>query len=418
MYDVIRDRISDLPRLVKLYPGRVLVGAVVAALVVASFVVANPFREKTMVVTAQFESTSGLYVGNRVAVLGVAKGTITAVDAHHTFVEVTLEVPRDLPIPADAHAIIASPNPVSDRTIELYPVYQSGPRLAEGATIPLSRTAAPLPVDTILNNLDQLARTLGPDGANKQGALSSVVDGVARLADGSGSDIRATLRGVAEVLPSLVGDPGQIRRLLSSLSRLTSALATHDATLDRVLSSVTTATTQIAAERGTISAAITNLGTALTEVTAFVETNRGTMKSSLVNLKRVTTALVADQDALVKTFRVSPLGFQNFGRIVDLDAPCFGKPGRCPMAFARVILAPGASRFTNTYCEDLINTLIPILASGLPGIGKIYQPLNGVKPATTRESLCVAQHAVYDGHDQDTPGAVPAPDLNLGRYLR
>jgi phospholipid/cholesterol/gamma-HCH transport system substrate-binding protein len=399
---------------------RTRIGAFVVAIALVlgvTLVIVRPFEAGTIEVTARFAATPGLYEGNAVAVLGVPQGRITKIVAHDTYVAVTLEIPADLAIPAGARAVILSPNPVSDRTVELVPAYKFGPRMSDGATIPLDRTAAPLPVDTILSNLDELAHTLGPDGANKDGALSDVIGNAARLADGTGPDIRATLSAIAQTLPSLVGDPGRIRQLLASLDRLTTALATHDQTLDRVFDSVTTATTQLADERGTLAAAITTMSAALGQVSTFVTKNHGRLKGSLESLKTISSALVADQDALEKTFTTAPLGFQNFANIVDTDAPCIDRPGaRCPALFARLVLPSGTAAITNAYCRDLISTVIPILAS-LPGVKQVNQALKSIRPATPADALCLAQHAVFDGHNEGSPGILPAPDLNLARYL-
>ena len=56
----------------------------------------------TQTIYARFASTPGVYVGNRVAILGIPKGEITKITAHGTYVEVRMSLPASLKIPADA----------------------------------------------------------------------------------------------------------------------------------------------------------------------------------------------------------------------------------------------------------------------------------------------------------------------------
>ena len=83
-------------------------------------------------------------------ILGVRTGTVTSVRAHGAYVEVTMRLPAHVRIPTDARAILMAPNPVSDRTVELYPPYTGGPVMKSGTEIPSGRTSAPLGVDADL----------------------------------------------------------------------------------------------------------------------------------------------------------------------------------------------------------------------------------------------------------------------------
>ena len=56
--------------------------------------------EDTITVTAQFDSASGLYEGNVVAVLGMPVGKITKINAKGGYVEVEFTVDRHVKVPA------------------------------------------------------------------------------------------------------------------------------------------------------------------------------------------------------------------------------------------------------------------------------------------------------------------------------
>ncbi len=86
-----------------------------------------------------------------------------------------------------------APQVVNDRYVQLNPAYSGGPRMQDDAVIPLSRTAVPISVDEIVDSLDQLARALGPNGANAHGALSGFVASSAHAFGGDGAALHSTL---------------------------------------------------------------------------------------------------------------------------------------------------------------------------------------------------------------------------------
>ena len=72
-----------------------------------------------------------------------------------------------------------SPSVVGDRFIQLGPAYTGGPVLPDNSRLGIDRTAVPVELDDIFKSIDNLALALGPEGANKDGALSRLVDSTA-----------------------------------------------------------------------------------------------------------------------------------------------------------------------------------------------------------------------------------------------
>ncbi|HEV7193127.1 MAG TPA: MCE family protein, partial [Jatrophihabitantaceae bacterium] len=258
------------------------VAAGVVAAIVAGTVAVTVFFSSgpTHTYTARFLETPGLYANNAVDILGVRSGTVTSVRANGSYVEVKLRLPAHVKIPADARAILMAPNPVSDRTVELFPPYTGGPAMAAGAVIPVERTSAPLGVDQIFTEVDDLAKTLGPEGANKTGSLSAAIGALSRLTSGNGQKLQNTLAALAQALPALTADPQQLAALITSLDQLSSTLARHNSTIDAFLSDVATATGQLAGERDTLAAAISNLQSGLSQVAAFLATNKNAINQT------------------------------------------------------------------------------------------------------------------------------------------
>src|SRR4051794_28054703 len=85
--------------------------------------------------TAHFPRTISIYEGSAVKVLGVPVGAVDKVTPSGTDVVVEMHYDKDIDVPADAQAVIVSPSIVGDRYIQLTPVYESGPKLADGAVL-------------------------------------------------------------------------------------------------------------------------------------------------------------------------------------------------------------------------------------------------------------------------------------------
>ena len=84
------------------------------------------FGPKT--ITAYFTTATAIYPGDEVRVSGVKVGTIKSIQPEGTQAKMTLKVDRDVPIPADAKAVIVAPNLVAARYVQLSPAYRdSGP---------------------------------------------------------------------------------------------------------------------------------------------------------------------------------------------------------------------------------------------------------------------------------------------------
>ena len=184
----LRGRLRD-PAAGDLLGGQVMSGrlqrgvagaAVLVLLVALGLTILRPAGQYR--VTAYFKQTVGLYPGSSVRILGIAVGTVDTIVPQGDRVKVSMSLDDNYAVPADADAVVLAPSLVSDRYVQFSPVYDGGPKMKDGATVPLERTATPVELDQVYGALDDLSAALGPNGANKNGALSDLVDvGAANL---------------------------------------------------------------------------------------------------------------------------------------------------------------------------------------------------------------------------------------------
>lgn len=291
---------------------RTLTLVVVAALIVAIALWWALARPTGMQLTGYFESTIGVYEGNDVRVLGVPVGSVTSVTPQGDVVKVEMQIEDgDVALPAGAQAAVVAPSLVSDRYVQLFPVYRGGPELPDGAVIPRERTAVPLELDDVVRNLNELNTALGPQGANADGALSQVLDVAAQNLQGNGRALGDTVRNLAALNETLSGSREDLFGTVTNLQQFTTALAANDQQVRQFNTQLAEVSGFLAAERADLGAAVEQLSVALGEVAAFVEDNRAVLKSNVDKLTAITDVLVAQRDALTEIVEVAPVGLGN-----------------------------------------------------------------------------------------------------------
>lgn len=294
-----------------------LVVCLVAGAVAAVVVPGTP--ETT--VTAHFATAPGLYVGNYVDVLGMPVGTVTKVTPGPTYVSVVMQVPASTPIPAHAEALIMAPEVVNDRYVQLDPAYTGGPRMHDHAVIPLSRTAAPISVDAIVDSLDQLARALGPNGANAHGALSRFVASSASAFGGDGAAVHSTLTSLGSALGALSSRSPQLTALFDNLGNLSQVASQYTSTYQAFANDLAAVSTELASDDSDLGAALANLQNALGALADFAQTNVSALGSSVTNLNAFAGAVASDQHQLAQVYQSLPIALDNLSQAVDTDAP-------------------------------------------------------------------------------------------------
>jgi phospholipid/cholesterol/gamma-HCH transport system substrate-binding protein len=290
--------------------GNVVAGAVALALLVALVLVVLP-DGGSRTVRAEFVRAVGLYEGSDVRILGVKVGEVTKVEPAGDRVEVELRYDDEYKVPADAKAVVVAPSVVSDRYVQLTPVYQGGPALADDARIGLERTAVPVELDRIFGSLNDLNVALGPEGANKNGALSRLLAVGADNLDGQGQKINRTLRDFSLAIGTLSDNKESLFSTVRNLQVFTTALANSDSQVRAFNSDLASVADQLAAEREELALALKHLAIALGEVAAFVQENRKNLTTDIEGLADITGTLAKQKDAMAEVLDAGPVALSN-----------------------------------------------------------------------------------------------------------
>ena len=262
-------------------------------------------------ITAYFSAAVGLYPGSDVRILGVRVGSIDAVTPQGTTVKVVLSVDKSVQVPANAQAVVVSPSVVSDRYVQLTPVYTGGAAMADNATIPRERTATPVELDQLYQSLDKLTTTLGPNGANKNGALSDLLNTAAANLAGNGQNINDTIKQLGQATQTLAGSKDDLFGTVDNLQKFVTTLAQSDQQVRTFNDQLAQVSGYLAGERTDLGDALSQLSTALGQVQGFIKDNRDEIKSNVDKLADVTKVLVDQRAALAETLDVAPLALGN-----------------------------------------------------------------------------------------------------------
>ncbi|MBZ5736289.1 MCE family protein [Nocardioides sp. TRM66260-LWL] len=266
-----------------------------------------------MRVTALFTSSSGLFVGNDVGILGVTVGHVTAIEPDGPQVRVEMEIDTDHKIPADVGAVVVARSVATDRYVELTPVYSGGPVLATGAVIDRDRTRTPVEFDQVLGALDEFATGISGSKRTTK-AVQRFIDAGQKAFGGRGQALNDTLGSLAGATNVVASQRKQIVAALKALDDLVASVAANRDTIDEFVQQVSGATTQLAGERSNLQSALDALQRAVTEIARFAVDNREDLVSTVKGAGSVISSITAKQRQLEEILRVMPTALQNLQR--------------------------------------------------------------------------------------------------------
>jgi len=346
---------------------------------VMAFAKADP-----MEVTAYFTESKGIYVGDDVTMLSVPIGTITDIHAEPDRVRVEMEVDPDVELPADVNAAIVGRSLVSVRSIALGPVYKDGARLVSGDTIPISRTAVPVEWDEVKQELVQLARALGPRGADKDGAASRLVRSTAAYLHGRGQSIRETAASMADALETLDDNSGGLFATVRNLQVFVTALNQSDAQIHDFNVRLAAVSDMLDGDRTELAAAFSGMRHAFRDAKPFLEENTGLTADTLRSIDETLSVIAERRTNIADILQVAPTGISNWYNIQDprVSAPT-GELAPANFASIAGIVCGALTALDpeggDVSCRDALEPMLNFLdVNGLP---------SGVSPVTSNGGL-------------------------------
>lgn len=271
-------------------------------------------------VTAFFPRAIGLFPRSTVRVLGVEVGRVASVTPEGDRVRAVLHVRDGIRIPVDARAIIVPISLISDRYVQLEPVWRAGqPFLEPGDAIPLDRGVAPAELDDLLATLESFLEAIEPGTADEPGALGALVQNASRALDGRGPELGTTISNLSTLLDVLGRNAGTLDSLIVRLDDVVRALSRRDSALVAMNRGLAQVFSALAEERQALGSGVSNLADLIDELGRLVAAHRSDLETDLQILSDTTDAVVAESEHVVRQLLWLPVLSRGARQAFDQD---------------------------------------------------------------------------------------------------
>jgi virulence factor Mce-like protein len=352
---------------------RFAVPALLVALVAAAGVWMFTGDDGDKKLVAHFPRAIAVYEGSDVRVLGVAIGTIEKVTPSGTKVVVEMSYDEKVDLPEDAEAVIIAPSIVGDRYVQITPAFSGGPTLADGATLATDSTSVPLELDQIYSSLNDLNVALGPDGANKSGALTDLLEVTADNFGGQGDQFNETIRNFSQLSQTLEDNKEELFGSAAQLEEFIFTLAQNDSTVRSFNDSLSDVSTMLDGEKEELAAALKNLSVALGEVTTFVKDNKASLSRNIKGINRVAKVLVKQRAALEETLINAPIALNNLALTYNPQAGTLDTNANVGNLEGEIVSNPALVLCTAVESSDPSGALCDTIGDILPRAGVFTQ---------------------------------------------
>jgi virulence factor Mce-like protein len=271
-------------------------------------------------ISAYFTTATAIYPGDQVRVSGVKVGTIKSIEPAGKQAKMVLNVDHGTPIPADAKAVIVTQSLVAARYVQLTPAYRaSGPVMADGAVIPVERTAVPIEWDEVKTQLMRLSTDLGPNNKVPTPSIARFVDSAANALHGNGDKLRQTLAQLSGVGRTLANGSGNIVDIIKNLQTFVTALRDSNVQIVQFNDRLASLTSVVNDSKSDLDAALTDLSTAVGEVQRFIAETRDQTSEQVYRLSNAIQPLVDQHMALENILHGAPNALSNFFNDYNAD---------------------------------------------------------------------------------------------------
>ena len=298
---------------------RVLLAAALAVILVAGFLAAARLggAASRITVVGYFDNSTGLYVGDDVRIRGVSVGKITKIQPEPLRTRITFWFDRRHNVPAEANAVILSPQLVTGRAIQLTPPYRGGETMNNGTVIPQDRTAVPVEWDDVRTQLERLTEMLQPATLGGVSTLGALINSAAGNLSGQGTAIRDTIVKLSQTISVLNEHSTDVFGTVKNLSTLVSGLRDSSDLLAQLNINLAGVSALLADDPNKVARAVGDLNDVIGDVRGFVAETREPIGVASDTLRSVSDAVIGSLDDLEQTLHIAPNVAANFNNIYE-----------------------------------------------------------------------------------------------------
>ncbi|HEX9823147.1 MAG TPA: MlaD family protein [Actinomycetota bacterium] len=264
---------------------------------------------------AMFDRAVQLFPGGAVRVMGVDIGIISDVQNVADGVRVTFLVDDpELRLPAEVEAALVPISLLGERYVQLFPAYEGGPELEDGATIPASRTAVPSEPDELLRSLQDYLGALDP------AAVEEFVTNAATALRGYGDELNGLIGNATGVMSTLAKKRDDLATIIVEFDKLTRALSTRKEGLARLINSYNDVAHILTDNRESLEGTIDGLTQMSTELASLLIAHRDPLHRDIESFTRTGRTLRKNIESLARTGHWAKRLFDGASRGIDFGA--------------------------------------------------------------------------------------------------
>lgn len=266
--------------------------------------------------SAIFTTSAGMQPASSVTANGVQVGRVDSVELYHNNeAKVVFTVDASLPLSTTTKARIRYKDLTGDQYLDLSPDPAAGPGqpLADGGTIPVSRTAPSLDIDELLNGFNPLFQGLQPNQVNQlSGELVSVLQG-------QGGTINSVLAHAASFSGSLAQQDKVIGGVITNFNTVLGHLDAHSGQLSDTVQQAANLVGKLNANRDELIDGLhktSHLADDVGDIAAALRTGHNTFKQ----LGRTTHILNQQSGEFSRILKLLPAAYLRLGRLSTAGA--------------------------------------------------------------------------------------------------
>ncbi|HTI77351.1 MAG TPA: virulence factor Mce family protein [Mycobacterium sp.] len=253
-------------------------------------------------IQAQMPDVDNIEQNSRVRVGDVNVGTVTKIERQGWHALVTMQLNRDVELPANATATLGQTSLLGSLHIELAPPKDAPPqgKLHEGSLIPLASAGA---YPSTEQTLSAIALLLNGGGI---GNIQDITDALSIAFTGREDDLRSLIEQLDKAIGYLDDQKDDIIAAADSLNNLVGQFAAQKPVVDKALKTIPDALAVLKDQRNNLSEALTQLGRFSALAADSVNQTREALVQELKDLGPVLQSLADSGPALTRALSFLP----------------------------------------------------------------------------------------------------------------
>ncbi|MEO6020610.1 MAG: MlaD family protein [Knoellia sp.] len=242
---------------------------------------------------ASFSEAGGLRSGDEVRIAGVRVGKVTDITLDGNKVNVAFRITEDVAFGPESGASIRMKTLLGQKFVSLEPKGRG--QLAEGRTIPLSRTVSSYDIINAFSDLTETTERIDTT------QLATSLDTIAREFNDTPANVTLALDGLTRLSKTISSRDSELKALLKASNSVSGTLADQNKVIEKIITDGDLLLAELYERRDAIHTLFTNTSAMALQITGLVRDNRAQLGPTLTELNGVLATLRKHEADLTKT---------------------------------------------------------------------------------------------------------------------